>query len=108
MAYEGMRGLKQLFGHARTHHEIAHQDEQRNHRKAVGQASLVADGAHHLGGDIEVEFPGGSNETHKAHRKGHGNAKECEDDKGPQGQECFGHAAFTKRSEAHPVLAGAA
>ena len=34
-------------------------------------------------GDIEVEFPGGSNEAHEAHRKGHGNAQECEDNKSP-------------------------
>ena len=68
--------MVELVGDPCAHHEIAHQDEERDDRQRVGEAGLVGDLRDHRRGDVQVELVGDAGEADDAHGEGHGNARE--------------------------------
>jgi len=58
VAEEGVGGVVELLGHARAHHEIAHEDEERDHRQRVGEPGLVGGLRDHRRGRAEIHLQG--------------------------------------------------
>ena len=80
MTDEHIGGAKQFLRHAGAGYQVAHQDEQRNHRKRVIAAGFIDLGLHH--GKCRREIPiaqiGHAQKTDQAHRKGNRHAQKCQ------------------------------
>ena len=91
VAEEAVGGVVQLIGKLGAHHEVAHQDEQRDDRERVRHPGFVGDLGDHRGRDVEIELVGYARETDDAHGKGHRHAQECEDEERRESDEGFDH-----------------
>ncbi len=106
VAEEAVGGVIELVGHPRAHHEVAHQDEQRDDRQRVGQPGLVGHLRDHRRGDVEVELVGDAGEADDAHGEGHRHAQEREDEESRKSDQRFGHGPTASPGDAAPRLAG--
>ena len=93
VAEEGVGGVVELLGHARAHDEIAHEDEQRDHRQGIREAGLVGGLRDHRRRRAEIHLQGEAEETHDPHGEGHRDPKESKQQKGGEPEQSLGHAS---------------
>ncbi len=90
---KGVGGVVELLGHARTHHEIAHEDEERDHRQGIREAGLVGGLRDHRCRRAEIDFPGEAEEAHDPHGEGHRDPHKSEQQESGEPEQSLGHAS---------------